>query len=256
MLDYCLLLGYEIDLSKFGLGTITQPKLKDFIEKGITFDEFYRPYILTYLILKNSNDPKTVLEMKEKLGSLSFILVNITNSKDKINYLNDFKKSLSIIYDTENVVLDKSLNYIIDDEIVISNDNFDALSNTILDMIKIDRKSLSVDVELTGIAKKRADKIKAYEEEVRKKKLAHGIDDSLTLIDMCNIIVHSGIFTYNDLRDMTVFQIKNTYEVCMTKESYETSLMYKASPKFDTSKDDKKMKHWTDKAKIRTLNTF
>ena len=83
---------------------------------------------------------------------------------------------------------------------------------------------------------------KEYEERVGKKS-----DKSLTILDMINISIHSSNFTYNDMLDMTLYQVKNSFDVLTKKDTYETTVMYMVSPKFEI-KD--KQEHWIEKIKV------
>ena len=64
--------------------------------------------------------------------------------------------------------------------------------------------------------------------------------------------IHSGLFNYDEVINMTVYQIKNSFEVITKKDSFEINMMHRVSPKFDIGKE--KFEHWTEKVKIGKSN--
>ena len=70
------------------------------------------------------------------------------------------------------------------------------------------------------------------------------------ILELCNIIIHNSNFTYEQVYNMTIYQIKNSYEVLMEKESYMTQQLYRISPKFEFKDDKKSFKHWSDKTRL------
>ena len=81
--EYYYLFGLDIPLEKYGLGTIRQPKIIDFLSKDITMDNFYFPFMMNDIILAQSKDIDSVIKIKESLGDLTFLLMNCIQSNRK-----------------------------------------------------------------------------------------------------------------------------------------------------------------------------
>lgn len=64
---------------------------------------------------------------------------------------------------------------------------------------------------------------------------------------MVNVLVHTSNFKYEDVLSITLYQLKNSFDVLTKKDNYETTVMYMVSPKFEI-KD--KQEHWIEKIKI------
>ena len=84
---------------------------------------------------------------------------------------------------------------------------------------------------------------KEYEKRLGK----HKNDKGLTILDMINILIHTSNFKYEDILNMTLYQLKNSFDVLTKKDAYDTTVMYMVSPKFEI-KD--KQEHWIEKIKI------
>lgn len=250
--EYYYLFGLDIPLKKYNLGTIKQPKVIDYIKNDISMEDFYMPFLINDMIIGKSENNQTIIDLKNNIGSLTFLLVNCYQSENN-NILESLKRTLCLLYDTDNFEIDKNLNLIVGEE-VISNDNFDILSDVILEMIKIDKRKIDFskkeDDLYAGLSKEMLEAKRKFLE--RNKKLKKK-DDSFGIIDISNMIIHSGIFNYNDVMCMTLYQLKNSYEIISKKENSEISLLHRVSPKFEASDN---YEHWTEKIKLEksTLN--
>ena len=127
--EYYYLFGLDIPLEKYGLGTIRQPKIIDFLSKDITMDNFYFPFMMNDIILAQSKDIDSIIKIKESLGDLTFLLMNCiqSNRKDVVELL---KKSLIFLYRTDEVSITDELTIKIGDY-EIDNSNFNILCNVI-----------------------------------------------------------------------------------------------------------------------------
>ena len=80
-----------------------------------------------------------------------------------------------------------------------------------------------------------------YEEKQSKKK------NETTFIDIINTVIHyQNNINYNDILNWTIYQIKNTYEVLMAKESSYITIFRQASMKFDIQE----VSNWQTSAKL------
>lgn len=245
-LEYYYLFGLDIPLDRYKLGFIRQPRLKDYILKDINIEMFYIPFIYVDMIIDKSENSEEVKKLVDKLGVFNFLIKTCLESKN-ISVLVAIQESLKFLYDTDDVKFGENANIIIKDNVCVDNDNFDTLTTIIFEMLKIDKSKIKFEKdkkELSDIEKEFERRRKAHLERSGKKKK----DDNLTILDIANITIHSGSFSYDEVFNMTIYQIKNSFEVITKKDSFDINMMHRVSPKFEASKD--KLEHWTEKIKI------
>ena len=244
--EYYYLFGLDIPLEKYGLGSIKQPKIIDFLSKDIGIDSFYYPFMINDVIVGQSKDKDLVIKLKDSIGDFTFLLMNcIQNNREDIIY--SLKQSLMLLYDTENIKITEEFTMKIDD-IEINNSNFNILCDTVFEMFKVDKSKFKFDIP----KQEELDPITARFEMLRKKHREKvGNKNEVSLIDIINIIIHSSSLKYDDLLNFTVYQIKNTFETISSKDSYETMMQYKLSQKFDIKED---VKNWYFKKIVKSSN--
>lgn len=244
--EYYYLFGLDIPLDRYGLGVIKQPKLIDYISKEVDIETFYLPFIMSDILISQVDDKESLIKIKDRVGSLGFILVNCYQTK-RFDIINSLIESLKLLYNNENVVIGESLNILIDD-VEINNHNFDILGNVVLEMMKIDKSKLKFDKpkkkEMSDIEKEFERRRQKYLEMTNKKDK----NEPLTLVDIANVVVHSGTFKYEDVLNMTIYQLKNSFDIINKKEAFDINTLCRVSPKFDMSKE--KYEHWTEKIKL------
>ena len=242
--EYYYLFGLDIPLEKYGLGKIRQPKIVDFLSKDIGIDNFFYPFVTNDIIVGQSTEKDSVLKLKESLGDLTFLLINCMQS-GRNDILISIKNSLEFLYGDEMKITDKLTIEIGDVE--INNSNFSMLCNVVLEMLKIDKSKLKFDKpikkEMSAIEKEFERRRREYEERLGK----HKNEKDLTILDIANISIHTSNFKYEDILNMTLYQLKNSFDVLTKKDAYDTTVMYMVSPKFEF-KD--KQEHWIEKIKI------
>ena len=242
--EYYYLFGLDIPLEEYGLGKIKQPKVIDFLSKDIGIEDFFYPFVINDVLIGHSEDKNAVLKLKESMGSLTFLMVNCMQS-GRADMLESIKESLEFLYDSKFDITDRLTIKVGDVE--ITNSNFPILCGVILEMLKIDKSKLKFDKpikkEMSAIEKEFERRRKEYEERLGKQKK----EKDLTILDMANISIHTSNFKYEDILNMTLYQLKNSFDVLTKKDAYDTTVMYMVSPKFEI-KD--KQEHWIEKIKI------
>lgn len=232
------LFGLDIDLSKYRLGKIYQPKYKDFLEYGIEHSEFIKAFYLSE-IFSYKFGPEI-----EKVGPIVFFMSMDLESRDN-NLIKSLHNSLEILYKTKDIEFIEHLaTFIVNEEIVINKENFKYLSTTVLEMTKtiidyksLDKKSTSDDEILNEFERRK----KEYEEKSSKKK------NEITFIDIINTVIHyQNNIDYQSILNWTIYQIKNTYEVLMAKEANYITIFRQASMKFDIQE----ISNWQVSAKL------
>ena len=178
------------------------------------------------------------------MGDLTFLLINCLQS-NRDDMLFAIKKSLEFLYDKEVKITDNLTIQI--GEIEINNFNFKILCDAVLEMLRIDKSKLKFDKpikkEMSEIEREFERRRREYEKRVGKKKN----EKDLTILDMVNVLVHTSNFKYEDVLNLTLYQLKNSFDVITKKDAYDTTVMYMVSPKFEI-KD--KQEHWIEKIKI------
>ena len=249
--EYYYLLGLDIPLEKYGLGNIKQPKIIDFLSKDIGIDSFYFPFMMNDIILAQSKDIDSMKKIKESLGDLTFLLMNCIQS-NRTDMMESLIKSLGFLYQTDEINITDKLTIKVEDY-EIDNSNFNILCNVVLEMLKIDKSKMKLNQatkrEMTEIEKEFERRRLEYEKRISKNKK----EKDLTMLDIINIVVHTSSFKYEDVVNMTLYQLKNSFDVLTKKDAYDTTLMYMVSPKFEIKE---KQEHWIEKIKINksTLN--
>lgn len=243
--EYYYLFGLDIPLEKYGLGTIKQPKLIDYIRNESVVEMIYLPFVMNDIIINQSENSELLYELKDKMGSLTFMLMNCYQSK-RFDIIASLNNSLSLLYEC-NPTINEDFSISIKDA-KINDSNFDMLCDLVLDISRIDKSKIKFDKiskkEMTEIEKEFERRRKKYLEQSKGKKK----EDDLSILDIANMIIHGTKFDYSDVLNMTIYQIKNTFNAMNSKESYEVGTLYKISPKFETGKEA--LGHWTEKIKI------
>ena len=250
-LEYYYLSGKNIPLNNYNLGIIKQLTLNEFIDLNADINEFVQPFLLDKKILLNND--KNIDEILNNIKDLSFLFLY----EQLTNYpiLNNLLKSLTMIYETDDIYIDKDNvtivvnNGINDTRCIIDDENFHILSTVICEMVGVEKpknQQVKLNKEMTEIEsefERRRQKYLQMQQGNKAKK-----NEGYTILDIANIVIHFSSFTYNDVFNMTIYQLKNSFKVLAKKDSYMVNLLHRISQKFDTSKE--KFVHWTDEAKL------
>ena len=249
--EYYYLSGKNIPLNDYNLGTISQLTLNDFIDLGVDINEFVQPFVLDKRIISNKNE--SIDKVLQSVKDLSFLFLYEQLTKQSI--INSLLKSLTMIYKTEKVYVSKSdVSIIIENGInntrcVIDDTNFHILSTVVCEMMGINKDDITPPEpkkEMTEIEKEFERRRKKYL-QMQNKNQSKKIE-GLTRLDIANIVIHFSTFTYGEVFNMTIYQLKNSFKVLAKKDSYMVNLLHRISQKFDTSKE--KFVHWTDEVKL------
>ena len=244
-LEYYYLFGLNIPLERHSLGEIRQPKLIDFINKDVDIDNFYFPFIMNDYVIGQSSDKESLHRLKDHLGSLTFMMMNCYQTK-RMDILESLRKSIEMLYGTDVEIGDK-FNLIVGD-VIIDDSNFDILSDLVLEILKIDKSKMKFEKEEDPYKDLPKEMLEAKRKFLDRNKGKSKNKDPFTILDIANIVIHSKCIEYEKILNMTVYQLKNSFEAINVKESFDVSTLYRISPKFDMSKE--KYEHWTEKIKI------
>ena len=274
--DQTLFFGLPIKLDKNVI--LYQPTLNEMIYKGFMIENILEPFItLDKRNFENeeNNDKINNFDMLFVQLILAYMQY-LDTEKDNIdkltlsNWINSDKSNILVIKRlieiikflcrTDDVVLyldnitgntfnTEDKNYILINKSYKINrgtfDNFKSLVCEILDTeINIEKKppkkSEEEDELLNLFEKKKAE----YEKKYKKKPKKDKNKDNLTIFTLINYIIHykDSQYNYDTIRDLTIYQIKNTFKYYQNQEMYELDMKYRTSGNFKM--DKKTSEHW------------
>lgn len=230
--------GNDIDLRKYNLGIIKQLKVDDFM-KDYDLIDFVKPFYM-----EQSLDLKD--EIHDSRLHWSYYLM-ICNDENRL--LGLLLNSLKILYKTNYVKpisFDEDIKLIIKKNDMpvafIDDSNFNVLCKVILEMCYFEKpepeKEVKGDTELVKIAK-----------EMERKYNQKNKDKSVMVFEeMVRQVMHYRKLTYNDIKNWTIWFLKDVYAVeCLSESSDKQYLMFTNS---NMKVDLKNVKRWQDETKL------
>lgn len=255
-MEFYYMSGLPVDFSNEGLGVIHQPKIKDFILSNLEISEFSHPFLLNKEMVLKRNEG--VDEALSDVGRLKFLFIydEITRAKRELDgtegIVDTLVRCLKMLYNTDSVmVLSTVFSIVVGDSVLINDSNFGLLSDLVVEMMRIDILEMRKRIE-ENRKREEEEKNNPMLREIRRRErefLARKQEkDELTLIDLANIVIHSqSVFDYEKAFNLTVYQLKNSYDLVIKKETYMVNLLHRISPNFQPTDD---FKLWEEKAKV------
>ena len=235
--EYYFMTGLPVKLNH-NLGEIYQPRLFDFMENDMTIEEFAQPFCARVDVIDFGEGEK-VKEVLKTLKDFDLFFVDKGAMVDKLI------KSLSILYQTDNVFFDTfNQRIIILESILIDRDNFTYLADVVLNMLCMEKpkKQENKRKYADDYRQKLWEKMQKYRTEKEKK-------NAITFLDIVNFVVHSNsVIDYERVYNLTYYQLVNSYTTLMHKMGYEENMMYRTSGQF---KIEGEIKHWGIQSKIK-----
>lgn len=230
-----LLLSKSIYLN--GIGELHIPTINDILKMGgiNMYNVLLLPYILSTESLDN-NDKKQYknldLVFMKKNGILEY-------SVEGISYLDLLLESLKFYFKKDVVPNTKQKTISIGTTGIIDRNNFDGLSDL---MLKINFKQRPKVEKIPEFKNERQRDVYNKIMAGRRRKESK---DSLTLADMTNIIVHSGVsyISYKEVCDMTIYQFYNSYYMITNTNNFRLNY---PSPCLWVSIEGNEIPKWTD----------
>ena len=244
-----LVLGKPIS---FDNGFIRQPTIEliDVISED-TFMSYIQPFTLTLDVF---GLPKEIENMYTVYELLFFIddmnkTKGIYNEEDSL--VERLKSSLHFFFDTDNVQLYRNnMTFLIDYSIKIDRTNFEDLADLILLITKTNKLKNTEKEQKEFLKDKSEDFKKRYLRHLENRKKyqeKHKGDGGIYKI--INTVIHyQNPINYN-VEKLTYWQLINTYETLVNKETYahNVSLLSVVDEKGAKKLD---LKHWSEKIKI------
>ena len=220
-------------------------------DKINNFDMLFVQLILAYMqYLDTEKDNINKLTLSNWINSDKSNILVIKRLIEVVKFL---CKTDDVALYMENIVngtLDTTdKNYIlINKSYKINRDNFEDFKNLVCEIldteIKIEKKpqkkSEEEDELLSLFEKKKAE----YEKKYKKKPKKDKNKDNLTIFTLINYIIHykDTQYNYDTIRNLTIYQIKNTFKYYQNQEMYELDMKYRTSGNFKM--DKKTSEHW------------
>ena len=272
--DQTLFFGLPIKLDENVM--LYQPTLNEMLDKGFMIENILEPFIT--LDKRNFESE----ENNDKINNFDMLFIQMIlaymqhlekEKDDKLtlsDWINSDKSSILVIKrlievikflcKTDDVILymanvqngtfgTTEENYIlINKSYKINRDNFEDFKKLVCEIldteIKIEKKpqkkSEEEDELLSLFEKKKAE----YEKKYKKKPKKDKNKDNLTIFTLINYIIHykDSQYNYNTIRELTIYQIKNTFKYYQNQEMYELDMKYRTSGNFKM--DKKTSEHW------------
>lgn len=258
--------------------TLYQPTLNEMIEQGFMIENILEPFItLDKRNFENeeNNDKINNFDMLFVQLILAYMQY-LDTEKDNINkltlsnWINSDKSNILVIKRLievikflcktndvtlclENIVngtLDTTdKNYIlINKSYKINRDNFEDFKKLVCEIldteIKIEKKPQKKSEEENELLSLFEKKKSEYEKKYKKKPKKDKNKDNLTIFTLINYIIHykDSQYNYDTIRNLTIYQIKNTFKYYQNQEMYELDMKYRTSGNFKM--DKKTSEHW------------
>lgn len=237
MIENYFITGLPINLGDMGI--IYQPTIEELLTIGFTNKEIVQPFLLNIGLLVEDENSEILKVLKD--FDMFFLASN--------GMLEVLIKSLAILYKTNNIKVseDKRLEdkkIIIEDKFFIDRNNYDKLSEIILQMFFVERPKKQEEEKVYLPTEKH----KQIWQKMQNKKKKKALKEQMNLCDIINVVCHGNTFIpYEQVRKFTYYQLINSYKTLMKIENYKEFTQFKLSPKFEVKND---MKHWITEVKI------
>ena len=272
--DQTLFFGLPIKLDENTI--LYQPTLNEMLDKGFMVENILEPFIT--LDKRNFENE----ENNDKINNFDMLFIQMIlaymqhlekEKNDKLtlsDWINSDKSSILVIKRlievikflcrTDDVILymanvqngtfgTTEENYIlINKSYKINRNTFEDFKDLVCEIldteIKIEKKPQKTEEENEIEAlfeKKRLE----YEKKYKKKKVKREKNkDNLTIFTLINYIIHykDSQYDYNTIKNLTIYQIKNTFKYYQSQEMYELDMKYRTSGNFKM--DKKTSEHW------------
>jgi Skp family chaperone for outer membrane proteins len=220
-------------------------------EKLNNFDILFLQIIIGYI--QHLSDTKEDIELGEWINSNVSDWLIVKKLIDVLKFLMRTEDISLCLSDIKSLTENLEDNYImVNKSYKINRDTFDDLKNLVFEMLDTE-----IDVEAIKPQKKvertpeqeRLDRLfeekrKQYEKEYGKKEKKKKNKDNMNIFTLIDYIIHYKHTQYNymNVRNLTIYQIKNTFKYYHGQEMYDIDMKYRTSGNFKM--DKKSAEHW------------
>lgn len=219
-------------------------------DKVDNFNILFIQVILGYIQFLTDEPTKTPPSLKEWIESansdwlivkkLIKVLKFLCKTEDIILQMSDFSKENENSLNENYILINKSYK--------INRDTFEDLKDLVCEIldteINIERKK-EEDMDVSELGDLFEQKRKQYEKKYGKKKQKKEKNkDNLTIFTLINYIIHyeNTQYDYNSIKQLTIYQIKNTFKYYHSQEMYQLDMKYRTSGNFKM--ENKTSEHW------------
>lgn len=219
-------------------------------DKVDNFNILFIQVILGYIQFLTDEPTKTPPSLKEWIESansdwlivkkLIRVLKFLCKTEDIILQMSDFSKENENSLNENYILINKSYK--------INRDTFEDLKDLVCEIldteINIERKK-EEDMDVSELGDLFEQKRKQYEKKYGKKKQKKEKNkDNLTIFTLINYIIHyeNTQYDYNSIKQLTIYQIKNTFKYYHSQEMYQLDMKYRTSGNFKM--ENKTSEHW------------
>lgn len=219
-------------------------------DKVDNFNILFIQVILGYIQFLTDEPTKTPPSLKEWIESansdwlvvkkLIRVLKFLCKTEDIILQMSDFSKENENSLNENYILINKSYK--------INRDTFEDLKDLVCEIldteINIERKK-EEDIDVSELGDLFEQKRKQYEKKYGKKKQKKEKNkDNLTIFTLINYIIHyeNTQYDYNSIKQLTIYQIKNTFKYYHSQEMYQLDMKYRTSGNFKM--ENKTSEHW------------
>ena len=243
-----LVLGLPIPIE--GLGKIYQPTIQELIEHYKDVESFFTPYLISIKLYEKYFTQEILKTIKD---FDLFFLVDaqgkyLIQGREKEGLIEDLVYSLTLLYKTNNVILNfEKEKIIIDNMYEINRYNFDLLSEYVM-KIGMKEKIVPEKKEVFKSERKRKlyEKLEKRRAEIRRR-------NAPILGDFINTLANNPVrgYSYEEIRKMTIWQILKCYSEILNIDRHEQMMKYKVSYKYNVEDE---IEHWRKTNKLERVN--
>lgn len=242
-------MGKDIPVSEEHNIAVRQPRISEVVDMGEEkLNQVILPFILNTDIIFGNSDKEEELNAQFDIFDLFFVetedgkmlLDNILGERT----IDALVESLKYFLDVEEVrVLSKRKKIVINNAYLIDAEQFRIIRKVVQEVMN--RKEIEVEKPPKNMSERQRDiwiKLQRGRKRSAEKNALH-------LQDIINYTSFGGSYyiSFNEIENMTYYQLQNAYKSVIGKDSFDIGMGYKLSQKFDV-KDE--IKHWTDSLKI------
>lgn len=245
-----LLMGRPIVISQEHDIKVHQPKINIIVDYGESeFGDMALPFIITTESVFNGLENEEELISKYHIFELFFVKIDEEkNLLDSVfggrSSLEVLKNSLEFFLQTDNIrILENRMKVLINDSYIMGNEEFDTIRKAI--QAVTNRKDVEVEKPPKNMTKRQKD-IWLKLQKGRKRTAER---NAIYLQDIINFVSFGGssYISTEQIDNMTYYYLHNAYKSIVGIDTYNISMQYKLSQKYDV-KDE--IKHWTETLKI------
>lgn len=222
-------------------------------EKNDKIDNFnilFIQVILGYIQFLTDEPTKTPPSLKEWIESansdwlivkkLIRVLKFLCKTEDIILQMSDFSKENENSLNENYILINKSYK--------INRDTFEDLKDLVCEILDTEiniERNKEEDMDVSELGDLFEQKRKQYEKKYGKKKQKKEKNkDNLTIFTLINYIIHyeNTQYDYNSIKQLTIYQIKNTFKYYHSQEMYQLDMKYRTSGNFKM--ENKTSEHW------------